>query len=83
MINPAYALSRGFADVGLSAALCLSGEADEAARILTRTAAVAAGYGSARLAGEVTAARNQVAALAPNSAAVRQLDTALAGHNLA
>jgi hypothetical protein len=39
--------------------------------------------GSARLAGEVTAARNQVAALAPNSAAVRQLDTALAGHNLA
>jgi hypothetical protein len=36
-----------------------------------------------RLAGEVTAARNQVAALAPNSAAVRQLDTALAGHNLA
>jgi hypothetical protein len=64
MINPAYALPRGFADVGLGAALCLSGEADEAARILTRTAAVAAGYGSERLAGEVPAARNQVAALA-------------------
>jgi hypothetical protein len=60
MIDPAYALSRGFADVGLGTALCLTGEADEAASIVGRTADVAVGYGSSRLAGEVVSARNAI-----------------------
>ncbi|MCX4099138.1 helix-turn-helix domain-containing protein [Nocardia sp. alder85J] len=82
MINPAYALSRGFADVGLGTALCLAGEADEAAAVVARAATTAVGYGSARLAGEVATARDSIAAHAPGSAALRELDTILTSHNL-
>ncbi|WP_433717403.1 helix-turn-helix domain-containing protein (plasmid) [Nocardia sp. CA-084685] len=82
LFDPAYALSRGFADVGLGTALCLTGEVDEAVTIIARTADTAANYGSARLAGEVVTARNTLHHTAPDSAAVRTLDAALAARGL-
>ncbi|MEV6325474.1 hypothetical protein AB0M45_30515 [Nocardia sp. NPDC051787] len=78
-IDPAFALSRGFADVGPGTALCLVGEADEAARIIARTAAT---HGSARLASEVRAARDTISHTAPGSARLRELDTKLAANSL-
>lgn len=80
LIDPAFALSRGFGDVGLGTALCLTGDADEAAAIIARTADTAASYGSARLAGEVRCARDTLHRTAPDCTAARTLDTALAAH---
>lgn len=82
LIDPAYALSRGFADVGLGTALCLTGDADEAAAIITRTAATAASYGSARLADEVREARDTLQHAAPGCAEIRELDDALVAYGL-
>ncbi|WP_067475445.1 helix-turn-helix domain-containing protein [Nocardia amamiensis] len=83
LIDPAFALSRGFADVGLGTALCLIGEADEAARIIARTADTALTHGSARLTSEVRAARDTISHTAPGSASLRELDTKLTAHGLA
>lgn len=82
LIDPTFALSRGFGDVGLGTTLCLTGDADEAAAIIARTADTAASYGSARLAGEVRSARDTLHRTAPDSTAARTLDTALAAHGL-
>ncbi|MGK8555242.1 hypothetical protein [Nocardia gipuzkoensis] len=81
-IDPAFALSRGFADVGLGTALCLIGEADEATRIIARTADTAVTHGSARLASEVRVARDTISRTAPGSASLCELDTKLAAHRL-
>jgi hypothetical protein len=78
LINPAFALSRGFADVGLGTALCLTGEVDKAAR----TSDTAVTHGSPRLASEVRGARDTIRNSAPGSASLRELDTKLAAHGL-
>ncbi|MBF6081206.1 helix-turn-helix transcriptional regulator [Nocardia cyriacigeorgica] len=78
LIDPAYALSRGFADIGLAAALCHAGDIDEAAALTCSTSTVATAYGSPRLAAEVQATHTALRAAAPNSAAVRELDAVLA-----
>lgn len=82
LIDPAFALSRGFADVGYGGSLCLIGEVDEAARIIARSADTAAAYGSARLAVEVRGARDTLGQAAPGSASLRDLDIKLAAHGL-
>ncbi|MFC8529400.1 helix-turn-helix domain-containing protein [Nocardia sp. NPDC057227] len=74
LIDPAYALSRGFADIGLAAALAHSGEIEESARITRATSAVATAYGSPRLASEVKGTRRTLAAVAPDATAVRDLE---------
>ncbi|MEV0297161.1 helix-turn-helix transcriptional regulator [Nocardia sp. NPDC050710] len=83
LIDPAFALSRGFADIGQGIALCLVGEVDEAVHIIVRSADTAVTYGSARLAGEVRDARDTIGRTAPGSASLRELDTELAAHGLA
>ncbi|WP_280462738.1 helix-turn-helix domain-containing protein [Nocardia carnea] len=75
LIDPAYALSRGFADIGLAAALCHAGEIEESAGLVAATSATASTYGSARLAAEVQQAREALTAAAPGSAVVRELET--------
>jgi hypothetical protein len=82
LFDPAYTLSRGFADIGLGAALCLTGETDHAAHIIARTAETAATHGSARLAGEVRTARNTLHTTTGDSTLVRELDSKLAAAGL-
>ncbi|GAB2454430.1 helix-turn-helix transcriptional regulator [Nocardia tengchongensis] len=78
LIDPAYSLSQGFADVGHALALALTGDIDHAAAIIGHTADTATAYGSARLTAEVRNAHTQLHHLAPDAAAVRAL-----GHQLA
>ncbi|WP_174189872.1 helix-turn-helix domain-containing protein [Nocardia barduliensis] len=78
LIDPAYALSRGFADIGLAAALCQAGEIEESARITRVTSAVATAYGSPRLATEVQTTRLALKTVAPDAPVVRELDEYLA-----
>ncbi|WP_405159810.1 helix-turn-helix domain-containing protein [Nocardia sp. NBC_01499] len=82
LFDPAFVLSRGFAEIGLGQAYCLIGETDEAARIISRTADLAIGYGSTRLASEVVDARAAVARVAPGSMSLRELDGKLTEHGL-
>lgn len=74
LIDPAYALSRGFADIGLAAALRQAGEIEESATLVAATSTTASTYGSARLAGEVHQTRTALSATAPGSPAVRDLE---------
>ncbi|MCP2315661.1 Helix-turn-helix domain-containing protein [Nocardia amikacinitolerans] len=78
LIDPSYALSRGFADIGLAASLCQAGHIEESAAITGATSTIATAYGSARLATEVQATRDALHAAAPTSPAVRELDAQLA-----
>jgi hypothetical protein len=78
LIDPAYALSRGFADIGLAAALCQAEEFEESAHITRATSSIATAYGSPRLATEVQTTRNALETVAPGAPAVRELDEYLA-----
>ncbi|MDE1674770.1 helix-turn-helix domain-containing protein [Nocardia gipuzkoensis] len=78
LIDPAYALSRGFADIGLAAALCQAGEIEDSARITRATSTVATAYGSPRLATEVQTTRLALKTVAPDAPVVRELDEYLA-----
>ncbi|MCX4097771.1 helix-turn-helix transcriptional regulator [Nocardia sp. alder85J] len=73
LFDPSYALSRGFADIGLAAALTAGRQYDRATDIVLATAAVADAYGSPRLAGEVLATGSSIRQQAPRSQAARLL----------
>ncbi|MBF6289984.1 hypothetical protein IU457_27960 [Nocardia cyriacigeorgica] len=74
LIDPGYALSRGFADIGLASALYHAGEIEESAALVAATSTVARTYGSIRLEAEVQHTRKALSTAAPGSPTVRELD---------